>query len=101
VSAALPELARPEPAPPLDELTRRVLAFERSGRPGGSKERAIRQELGISRTRYHQVLVGALDRAEALAFDPMLILRLRRLRDARRRARLASRIGLGPRVLRG
>ncbi|HSJ51865.1 MAG TPA: DUF3263 domain-containing protein [Actinomycetota bacterium] len=80
--------------PGLDELARLVLEFERSGRvPGWSKERAIREHLGISPTRYHQVLVGALDLPEALAFDPALVGRLRRLRDTRRVARLARRLG--------
>ena len=78
----------------LDELTRRVLELERAGPGRGrSKERAIRERLGITPTRYHQVLVGALERPEALAFDPMLVRRLRRLRDARRRTRLARRLG--------
>lgn len=74
----------------LDELTRTVLELERSGPgPGRSKELAIRERLGITPTRYHQVLAAALERPEALAFDPMLVRRLRRLRDARRRARFA------------
>ena len=80
--------------PGLDELARRVLEFERAGSwPGRAKGRAIRERLGITPTRYHQVLVGAIDRPEALAFDPMLVRRLRRLRDARRRTRLARRLG--------
>ena len=79
----------------LDELARRVLEFERAGSwPGRTKGRAIRERLGITPTRYHQVLVGAIDRPEALAFDPMLVRRLRRLRDVRRRTRLARRLGL-------
>ena len=78
----------------LDELTRRVLEFERSRpRRGRSKERSIRETLGITPTRYHQLLSAALERPEALAFDPMLVRRLRRLRDVRRRTRLALRLG--------
>ena len=81
-------------APGLDELTRRVLEFERSeGWRRRSKVRAIRERLEMTPTRYHQVLLAALDRPEALSFDPMLIRRLRRLRDARRRARFARRLG--------
>lgn len=84
---------RPSPRE-LDDATRRILEFERSAAwRGRSKDRAIRESLGISPTRYHQLLVGALDRPEALAFDPMLVRRLRRLRDARRRTRLARRLG--------
>ena len=81
--------------PGLDELTRAVLEFERAGSwPGRAKGRVIRERLGITPTRYHQLLVGAIDRPEALAFDAMLVRRLRRLRDARRRTRLAHRLGL-------
>ncbi|MGZ8604134.1 MAG: DUF3263 domain-containing protein [Actinomycetota bacterium] len=84
----------PPHAPGLDDVTRRVLEFERAAPSlGRSKERAIRESLGMTPTRYHQVLVGALDRPEALAFDAMLVRRLRRLRDARRRTRLARRLG--------
>lgn len=78
----------------LDDLTRRILEFERAASwRGRSKERAIREVLGLTPTRYHQVLAGAIERPEALAFDPMLVRRLRRLRDARRRTRLARRLG--------
>jgi hypothetical protein len=78
----------------LDELGRHVLDFERSWRRAGrSKERAIRESFGITPTRYHQVLVRVVETAEALAYDPMLVRRLRRLRDARRRTRLARRLG--------
>lgn len=78
----------------LDGLSREVLDFERSWRRiGRSKEREIRERLGITPTRYHQVLVRAIDLPEALTWDPMLVRRLRRLRDARRRTRLARRLG--------
>ena len=78
----------------LDDLSRDVLDFERAWRPSGrSKERAIRESFGISPTRYHQVLVRVVESADALAYDPMLVGRLRRLRDARRRTRLARRLG--------
>jgi hypothetical protein len=78
----------------LDELTLRVLEFERSdGRRRRSKDRAIRERLEITPTRYHQLLLAALERPEALAFDPMLVRRLRRLRDARRHTRFARRLG--------
>jgi hypothetical protein len=70
-----------------------LLAFERSWQePGVSKARAIRERLGVSPTRYQQLLNAALDVPEALALDPGLVLRLRRLREARRarRARAAG-----------
>ncbi|KJK56206.1 hypothetical protein UK12_24095 [Saccharothrix sp. ST-888] len=65
-----------------------VLALEaRPWRTAGAKERAIREELDLSATRYYQLLNGLLDRQEALAHDPVLINRLRRIRAAKRAER--------------
>jgi hypothetical protein len=70
-----------------------ILRFERSWRAvGGPKPRAIRERLGISPIRYHQLLNAVLDLPEALTMDPGLVLRLRRLREARR----ARRFPRGP-----
>jgi Protein of unknown function (DUF3263) len=89
-----PDLPTADPGAGLDEPTRRVLEFERAAAwRGRSKPRAIRERLAMTSTRYHQLLVSALDRPEALAYDPMLVRRLRRLRDARRGTRLARRLG--------
>ena len=75
----------------VDELTdrdRAVLALEaRAWRTPGAKEAAIREQLGLAPVRYYQVLNGLLDRPEALAHDPVLVNRLRRLREARRSRR--------------
>jgi hypothetical protein len=85
----------------LDERARSVLDLERRwASTGGRKPRLIRERLGISPTRYHQVLVRTIDLPEALAYDPMLVRRLRRLRDARRRARRPPR-ATGDRTGRG
>lgn len=79
----------------LDERMRQVLDFEReSWKLSVPKERAIRERFGFSPARYHQLLNRALDRHEALAYDPMLVRRLRRVREARRRKRVADRLGL-------
>lgn len=62
--------------------------MERRGWPGpGAKERAIREDLGISPTRYYQVLGALLDDPRALAHDPVTVNRLRRVRAARREGR--------------
>ena len=58
------------------------------------KERAIRERFGISMTRYHQLLTRILDDPDALAYDPMTVRRLRRVREARRRRRVADRLGV-------
>ena len=90
--------ARPAAPPPADKLSARdaeILAFERQWwNYAGSKEQAIRDLFDMSATRYYQVLNGLLDRPEALAADPMLVKRLRRLRDARQWARSARRLGM-------
>ncbi|MEU1734243.1 DUF3263 domain-containing protein [Streptosporangium sp. NPDC020145] len=88
----------PENAPrPLTEKERELLAFERRWwRRPGAKEQAVREAFGISATRYYQLLAELIDRPEALAHDPMLIKRLRRLRETRRRERAARRRGLRP-----
>ncbi|MCT2592772.1 DUF3263 domain-containing protein [Streptomyces sp. N2-109] len=65
-----------------------VLAVERRGWSGpGAKERAIRERLGISPTRYYQLLNALLDDPHALAHDPVTVNRLRRRRESRRARR--------------
>jgi len=85
----------PTTAAELDERSRAILDFEREAwRLQIAKQRAIRERFGFSATRYHQLLHRAIDRPEALAYDPMLVRRLRRLRDERRRRRVAGRLGV-------
>lgn len=80
-----------------DGLSRRehdILAFERQWwKYAGAKEEAIKELFGLSATRYYQVLNALVDRPEALAADPMLVKRLRRLRASRQKARAARRLG--------
>ena len=72
----------------LTDLELRILAFERSWwRSPGAKEREILDELGISPTRYYQLLNELIDRPEAAQFDPALVARLRRRRADRNRLR--------------
>jgi hypothetical protein len=86
---------RPDGPVELDERSRAVLDFEREAwKLTTTKERAIRERFGFSPARYHQLLHRTIDRPEALAYDPMLVRRLRRVRDARRRARTASDLGV-------
>ncbi|RBQ15623.1 DUF3263 domain-containing protein [Spongiactinospora rosea] len=90
----------PEEAQIIDGLSERdrdILAFERQWwRYAGAKEQAIREAFGFSATRYYQLLGELVERQEALAHDPMLIKRLRRLRAARQRERAARRLGMRP-----
>jgi Protein of unknown function (DUF3263) len=78
----------------LSELEMRMLAFERSWwRSPGAKEREILEVLGMSATRYYQLLNELIDRPEAAAFDPALVARLRRRRADRNRLRSGREIG--------
>lgn len=59
----------------------------------GAKEQAIRELFDLSATHYYQVLNALIDTEAALAYDPMLVKRLRRLRTSRQQARSARRLG--------
>jgi hypothetical protein len=89
----------PEEPPASGELTareREILAFERHWwKYAGAKEQAVRELFDLSGTRYYQVLNALIDRPEALAHDPMLVKRLRRMRQTRLRARSSGGLGAG------
>jgi CubicO group peptidase (beta-lactamase class C family) len=83
----------------LSDRDRRILEFERQWwKYAGAKEQAVRDLFDMSATRYYQILNGLIDDPAALAFDPMLVKRLRRMRAARQRARSARRLGVEPDV---
>ncbi|WP_031081419.1 DUF3263 domain-containing protein [Streptomyces sp. NRRL WC-3549] len=80
--------ADPGPESVLSDQERAVLALERRSWPGpGAKERAIREQLGMSPVRYYQLLNALLDDRRALEEDPVTVNRLRRVREARRERR--------------
>jgi hypothetical protein len=75
---------------PLDDRERALLDFEAEWRRhAGAKEEAIRATLGLAPARYYQLLGRLIERGDALEHDPMLVKRLRRIRDERQQARLA------------
>jgi hypothetical protein len=79
----------------LSDRERLLLEFEReSWKLTMPKERAIRERFGFSPARYHQLLNRVVERPEAIAYDPMLVRRLRRVREARRRRRVAGQLGV-------
>ncbi len=79
----------------LSDRDAELLAFERQWwKFAGAKEQAIRDKFGMSATRYYQVLNALIDKPEALAQDPLLVKRLRRLRATRQRNRSAKRLGI-------
>jgi hypothetical protein len=79
---------------PLSDLDHQKLPKERqSWKYAGAKEQAIRELFDLSATHYYQILNALIDTEDALAHDPMLVKRLRRLRTSRQRARTARRLG--------
>jgi hypothetical protein len=86
--------AEVDDASPLSERDQRMLALERQWwKYAGAKEQAIRELFDMSATHYYQILNALIDTEDALAHDPMLVKRLRRLRTSRQRARTARRLG--------
>ncbi|MGO1972467.1 MAG: DUF3263 domain-containing protein [Propionibacteriaceae bacterium] len=78
----------------LSERDTEILTLERHWwKYAGAKEQAIRDQFGMSATRYYQILNALIDKPEAMAHDPLLVKRLRRLRASRQRARSAKRLG--------
>jgi hypothetical protein len=76
----------------LTDRDRAILDFERSwwSEPG-PKEVAIRERFDLSTTRYYEILNELLDTPEALEYEPLVVRRLRRVRDRLRRARFEGR----------
>ena len=80
----------------VSERDRQVLDFEGSWwLYPGPKDRAIREYLGISATRYYQVLRRLIDHSEALQYDPLTIRRLRKMRR-QRLDQIAERVSGAP-----
>ena len=74
----------------LTDLEVRILEFERNWwRFAGAKETAIKELFDLTAPRYYQLLNDLIDREDALLAAPMLVKRLRRLREARMAARTA------------
>lgn len=72
----------------LSDLEIKILDFERSWwRYAGAKESAIKELFDLTPARYYQLLNDLIDRDDALAASPILVKRLRRLREARTSAR--------------
>jgi hypothetical protein len=59
------------------------------------KSAGIRERLHLSPTRYYRLLNALLDDPDAVAYDPLVVHRRRRMRLHRRRARFVGRTGLG------
>ena len=72
----------------LSDLEQRILEFERNWwQYAGAKEGALKELFDLTPPRYYQLLNDLIDREDALLASPMLVKRLRRLRQARMSAR--------------
>ncbi|WP_226346310.1 DUF3263 domain-containing protein [Agilicoccus flavus] len=77
----------------LNDSEREILAFERQWwKYPGAKEQSIKDLFDMNSTRYYQTLNALIDTEAALAHDPMLVKRLRRMRASRQKARSARRL---------
>lgn len=77
----------------VSERDRSILDFEGSWWLYPSpKDRAVREYLGMSATRYYQALRRLMDDEEALAYAPLTVRRMRRIRR-RRLEGVSARIG--------
>ncbi|MFC8302743.1 DUF3263 domain-containing protein [Specibacter sp. NPDC057265] len=84
----------PAAAESLSSRDEQMLDLERQWwKYAGAKEQAIREKFDLSAVHYYQVLNALIDTEAALAYDPMLVKRLRRLRVSRQQARSARRLG--------
>ena len=74
----------------LSDLESRILDFEGTWwRFAGAKESAIKDLVDLAPPRYYQLLNDLIDREDALVAAPILVKRLRRLRQARMAQRSA------------
>ena len=72
----------------LSELEIKMLEFERTWwRHAGAKESSIKELFNLTPPAYYQMLNNLIDREDALTASPLLVKRLRRLRQARISAR--------------
>jgi len=72
----------------LSDLEVRILDFERQWwKYAGAKDAAIKELFDLSTRSYYELLNNLIDREDALTASPLLVKRLRRLRQVRISAR--------------
>ena len=83
---------------PLTDRDRAILDLERTwwSEPG-PKAAAIQSRIGLSPARYYQLLAVLIGSADAAAYDPLVVRRLRKMRTNRRRARIEGGRAAQPR----
>ncbi len=76
---------------PLTEREQAILDFERGWwTEDGVKDLLLRERFNCSADDYYSELNRLLDSPEALRYDPLVVRRLQRARERRRRLRLDS-----------
>jgi Protein of unknown function (DUF3263) len=71
---------------------RALIDFERQWwQLGSRKDVSIRARFEISASSYYRALHGLIDRAEAMEYDSLTVLRLRKRREQTRRDRIEGR----------
>lgn len=76
---------------PLTDHERALLDFERHWwRYGATRADAARARFGLGGTEHRRMVGALMDRPEALAHDPVLVRRLRRMRVSHRTTRSAA-----------
>jgi hypothetical protein len=75
----------------LTERDRAMLDFERTWwSVDAPKDQQIHERFELSATRYYQLLAELLEMPDAAAYDPLVVRRLQRQRDRRRRVRMET-----------
>ncbi len=75
--------------PALSERERAIIHYESSWwAEDDGRDTVIRARFSCSSDEYYQELNQLLDHPDALTFDPLVVRRLRRQRERRRRARI-------------
>ena len=67
----------------LSDLEMQILDFEATPWQRGSKADGISELFDLPASRYYELLNGILDKDSAVHYSPLLVKRLRRLREAR------------------
>jgi hypothetical protein len=82
---------------PLSASQRAVIDFERTWWTlPGPKEHDIRDVLAMSPSAYYRALAALGDDPDAMAYDPLVMRRLQRTREQRRRSRFSGQSAEGP-----
>ena len=72
-----------------------LLDFEASWwRADRPKDEEIRARFNMTTPRYYQQINALIDRPEAMVYSPLLVKRLRRMREQRQSARSAARLSV-------